>query len=74
MQLEIINIDHALGSGYITLVPDYEGLSSAFTVGPLAGTGVLDGIRAALNFQTVIPNKTDTQLAMLGYSGGGLGE
>lgn len=72
MQLEIINIDHALGEGYVTLVPDYEGLSSAFTVGSLAGMTTLDGIRAALNFKTVVPDWNNTQLAMLGYSGGAI--
>lgn len=61
----------ALVLGWAVVVPDYEGPKGMFGVGRMAGHGVLDGIRAALNFSTagLSPN---TKVATFGYSGGGL--
>ncbi|WP_216207150.1 lipase family protein [Amycolatopsis aidingensis] len=61
----------ALLAGWGVVVPDYEGPKGMFGVGRMAGHGVLDGIRAALNFA---PDGLDrnTKVAAFGYSGGGL--
>ncbi|MFE3193569.1 lipase family protein [Nocardia sp. NPDC059240] len=61
-----------LTQGYTVLTSDFEGQRPDFGVGPQAGMGVLDGIRAALNSPEVgLPS--DVPVGMLGYSGGGIG-
>jgi len=61
-----------LALGWTVVVPDYEGLKSAFTVGLQAGRGVLDGIRAAINFKPAGLDGARTPVGLWGYSGGGL--
>ncbi|WP_163511353.1 lipase family protein [Fodinicola acaciae] len=61
----------ALALGWAVVVPDYEGPQGMFGVGRMAGHGVLDGIRAALNFSTAGLDPR-TKVATFGYSGGGL--
>jgi Secretory lipase len=51
---------------------DYEGPKAGFTVGKLSGQGVVDGVRAALNFNKVVPCKEKTQVVFEGFSGGAL--
>ncbi|MFF2554579.1 lipase family protein [Nocardia sp. NPDC058058] len=61
-----------LTQGYTVVTADFEGQRPDFGVGPQAGMGVLDGIRAALNSPDVgLP--ADTPVGMIGYSGGGIG-
>ena len=60
-----------LAMGWTAVVPDYEGLKSAFTVGLQAGRGVLDGIRAAENFGPAGLEGARTPMGLWGYSGGG---
>jgi hypothetical protein len=60
-----------LVAGWAVVVPDYEGPKGMFGVGRMAGHGVLDGIRAALNFPAAGLDKK-TKVATFGYSGGGL--
>ncbi|MGX1777351.1 lipase family protein [Nocardia brasiliensis] len=61
-----------LTQGYTVVTSDFEGLRPDFGVGPQAGMGVLDGIRAALNSPEVgLPS--DVPIGLVGYSGGGIG-
>jgi pimeloyl-ACP methyl ester carboxylesterase len=60
-----------LAAGWAVVVPDYEGPKGMFGVGRMAGHGVLDGIRATLNFSAAGLDKK-TKVATFGYSGGGL--
>lgn len=54
-----------ISDGYTLVVPDYEGFKSAFGAGHLSGHGVLDGIRAALNFPGAKLQKT-AKIAVMG--------
>lgn len=65
-------MDHLLDYGYYLLVPDYEGPKSAFTAGYVAGYGVLDGIRAALQSKSLTGLSSDANVTLWGYSGGSL--
>jgi hypothetical protein len=60
----------ALAAGYALVVPDFEGLTAAFTVGVQAAHGTLDGIRAAENFLPGYLAGTATPVGLWGYSGG----
>ncbi|NQE86379.1 lipase family protein [Nocardia terpenica] len=59
----------ALTRGWAVVTPDFEGPQSEFLAGPMAGHGVLDGIRAALAGGTdgLTPR---SPVALTGYSGG----
>ncbi|KAK0518606.1 hypothetical protein OC834_007673 [Tilletia horrida] len=70
--IELILVNLALSKGYVLLLPDYEGPKSGFTVGTLAATGVLDGLRAGLQIKSVIPDPDKAIVALYGYSGGSL--
>ncbi|KAJ9115345.1 hypothetical protein QFC24_007010 [Naganishia onofrii] len=59
----------ALAQGWTITIQDYEGPNAAFIAGRLEGRGVLDGIRATLNFSKL--GLTNPKLAIWGYSGGG---
>lgn len=59
--------------GYVVTSPDYETNElSAFGVGPLAARGVLDGIRATLNFNMSGLSANSSKIAVFGYSGGAI--
>ncbi|KAF7975244.1 hypothetical protein HWV62_10218 [Athelia sp. TMB] len=58
-----------LATGATVVVPDYEGPNSAFSAGRQEGMGVLDGIRAALNYAPAGIRKNAT-VGGYGYSGG----
>jgi hypothetical protein len=61
-----------LSFGWDVAVPDYEGLDSAWAVGPQSGRIALDGLRAAERFsKSELPGKR-TKIAMGGYSGGSI--
>lgn len=60
----------ALTEGHIVVLPDYEGLDSQWIAGKNTAQGVLDGIRAAINFQPA-GLKPNARVAMMGFSGGG---
>ncbi|PWN45660.1 LIP-domain-containing protein [Ceraceosorus guamensis] len=74
VQAEQLLMNHALTKGYTLVVPDYEGPSSAFTVGSLSGTGVLDAARTALKLPEVVSADKShlVRMALMGYSGGAL--
>ena len=60
----------ALLQGYAIVYADYEGPDSEFIAGMQSAHGVLDGIRAVLNYA---PDGLDptTKVGLWGYSGGG---
>ena len=58
--------------GWTVVVPDYEGMQSAYTVGLQAGRGVLDAIRATERFGPAGLAGARTPVGLWGYSGGGL--
>ncbi|TAK94315.1 MAG: hypothetical protein EPO09_09940 [Aquabacterium sp.] len=70
--LEQALIQGALKNGLVVMAPDYEGLKSYWTDGLISGQGVLDGIRAAENFQQAGLNGASTPVVITGYSGGSL--
>jgi pimeloyl-ACP methyl ester carboxylesterase len=63
-------LNSVLKAGVVVVLSDYEGLQSHWIAGKNTAHGVLDGIRAAINF-----NKTglssDTPVGLMGFSGGG---
>jgi cell division septation protein DedD len=74
---EEVSLPPLLSQGWAVVVPDYEGLLSAYTVGLQAGHAALDGIRAAESFAVSHPEfaidvDADTPVGLWGYSGGGL--
>lgn len=59
--------------GNIVSSPDYEGPDAAFGAGRLAGTGVLDSMRAVANFRETLGFDSDNPAVVgYGYSGGGI--
>ncbi|KAJ5721592.1 uncharacterized protein N7483_009526 [Penicillium malachiteum] len=58
--------------GYIVVSPDYEGPEAAFGPGRLAGMGVLDGMRAVSNFDTLGLSSSTPMIVGTGYSGGAI--
>lgn len=59
--------------GNIVSSPDYEGPDAAFGAGRLAGTGVLDSMRAVANFKSTLGFSSDNPAVVgYGYSGGGI--
>lgn len=71
-QWEQVLINRALKKGWILSVPDYEGLQSHWGAGVNSGQGVLDGVRAALNFGPLGLQGKATRVGLMGYSGGAL--
>ncbi len=71
-QWEQVLINRALKKGWILSVPDYEGLQSHWGAGVNSGQGVLDGVRAALNFGPLGLSGKATRVGLMGYSGGAL--
>ncbi|CAG7920312.1 unnamed protein product [Penicillium olsonii] len=69
--VELLIVEAYLLMGYTVASPDYEGPDAAFGPGRLAGMGVLDGIRAVNNFDTLGLSK-DPMVVGMGYSGGAI--
>lgn len=67
---EFLAIQAYLLSGYTVASSDYEGPDVAFSVGRLAGMGVLDGIRAVVNLATKLGLNKNPMVVSVGYSGG----
>jgi triacylglycerol lipase len=57
---------------WTVVIPDHQGPNATYAVGKIAGQITLDGIRAALNFEPLGLSKTETPIALWGYSGGAL--
>ena len=70
---EMLLMQAYLLSGYIVVSPDYEGPDAAFTPGHLEGMGVLDNMRAVINFGKKLGLTTDNPMIVgAGYSGGAI--
>ncbi|KAE8395922.1 secretory lipase-domain-containing protein [Aspergillus alliaceus] len=59
-----------LTAGIPVSMPDYEGIESAYTVGPQAAYGVLDSLRAVLSSTDVTGMNSAAKTTLFGYSGG----
>lgn len=71
--LEMIIFQAYLLLGYVVTSSDYEGPDAAFSAGRLAGTGVLDGIRATTNYHDVLGFSNSSPMVVgVGYSGGAI--
>jgi hypothetical protein len=75
-QLEFLLINAALAEGWAVSVPDHEGPDGTWGAPYEPGYCILDGLRAALNFERLglSPSApgSSTPVALWGYSGGGL--
>ncbi len=61
-----------LSQGWTIVFPDHLGPTSSVAVGRIAAPIVLDGIRAALQFEPLGLPGNETKVGLLGYSGGAL--
>lgn len=68
-RLELVINNVYLQKGYVVTVPDHEGPSSAFGVGPISGHAMLDAARATVHFKKSELSK-NTKVVGVGYSGG----
>jgi hypothetical protein len=70
---ELLLLQAFILDGNIVSSPDYEGPDAAFGAGRLAGTGVLDSMRAVANFRSTLGFNSDTPAVVgYGYSGGAI--
>ncbi len=67
---ESTTVNTSLKKGYVVVLSDYEGLDNQWIVGLNTAHGVLDGIRAAINF-TPAGVSPGAAVALAGFSGGG---
>ncbi|GAA5955179.1 hypothetical protein JCM8115_001876 [Rhodotorula mucilaginosa] len=65
-----IDIVAGLSKGWYVTVPDHDGLKAAFFAGVVEAFAGLDGLRALLNFPTVLPCIDNYKAVIHGYSGG----
>ena len=70
-QFEFLLIAAALAEGWAVSVPDHEGRDGIWGAPFEPGYHVLDGLRAALNYQR-LGLTPDAPIGLWGYSGGGL--
>ncbi|KAI8086684.1 extracellular lipase [Halteromyces radiatus] len=70
--VQVLMMDTLFDHGYYVSTPDYEGPKSMFTVGAMAGHGVLDSIRALLASGSQTQLHPDAAVQLWGYSGGAL--
>ncbi|KAK3182644.1 hypothetical protein K4F52_006094 [Lecanicillium sp. MT-2017a] len=69
---EYIVLQGYVHAGYIVASPDYEGPDTAFAAGRLAGMGVLDSMRAVVNFRETLGLEENARIVGNGYSGGAI--
>ncbi|MGH3642478.1 MAG: lipase family protein [Mycobacterium sp.] len=70
-QFEFLVLRRALARGWAVSIPDHEGMAGAWGAPREPGYRTLDGIRAALTFDP-LGLEADNQVALWGYSGGGM--
>lgn len=71
--VEFLLLQAFILDGNIVSASDYEGPDAAFGAGRLAGTGVLDSMRAVKNFKSTLGFSTDNpKVVGYGYSGGAI--
>jgi hypothetical protein len=69
--VESILLSPLLSKGYTLVIPDSQGQQANFAAGQEYGLNTLDSVRATFNSPTVgLPS--DTKIALIGYSGGGI--
>ncbi|KAI5950070.1 hypothetical protein KGF57_004415 [Candida theae] len=71
-QLEMYLVSAFLSQGYYVLIPDHEGLQSAFTAGRNSGQATLNSIRAVLSSEDITGIRSDAKTVMWGFSGGSI--
>ncbi|TQS32117.1 hypothetical protein Golomagni_07577, partial [Golovinomyces magnicellulatus] len=69
---EVLLINAALSRGWIVTIPDHEGPDAAFLARNMSGHAILDGVRAALDSHEATGIYPAADVALWGYSGGGL--
>lgn len=69
---EFLLIQAYLLKGYTVASPDYEGPEAAFSPGRLAAKGILDGMRAVINFKGKLGLSESPSIVSAGYSGGAI--
>lgn len=65
-------IPYLLDTNAIVNMPDYEGDTSAFGAGILAGQATLDSVRAVLQSKDITGVDSNAKVALWGYSGGSI--
>ncbi|KAK4085267.1 uncharacterized protein Triagg1_257 [Trichoderma aggressivum f. europaeum] len=70
-QLQLLFAEAALAQKWIVIVPDHEGLKGSFTANKMTGHAILDGIRAALQSNSMTGIEPSPKIGLWGYSGGG---
>ncbi|MFB8277908.1 lipase family protein [Nocardia colli] len=70
---EVLQAVAALDRGWAVAIPDPGGIDNRFLTPRVMGYTVLDGIRAAANFEPLGLDGAATRTALTGYSGGGVG-
>jgi pimeloyl-ACP methyl ester carboxylesterase len=70
-QFEFLLVAAALAEGWAVSVPDHEGTRGSWGAPREPGYHILDGLRAALNFER-LGLSTEAPVGLWGYSGGGL--
>ena len=70
-QLEFFLVAAALTEGWAVSIPDHEGTEGMWGVPQEPGYHILDGIRAALNYERLDLSQ-EASVGLWGYSGGGL--
>ncbi|GAA5981504.1 hypothetical protein JCM10908_004132 [Rhodotorula pacifica] len=65
-----LDVVASLSKGWYVTVPDHNGLKAAFFAGVVEAFAGLDGLRALLNFPTVLPCADNYKAVIHGYSGG----
>lgn len=70
-QFEYLLMAAAVAEGWVVSVPDHEGPDGMWGTPHEPGYRVLDGLRAALNFER-FGLAADSRIGLWGYSGGGL--
>lgn len=63
-ELELFIVQAALKRGWVVVVPDHEGPTSALLANRLAGHAVLDGIRAATQSKNITGIAEDAKVVM----------
>lgn len=71
-EAEMILIQFGLNEGWVVISPDFIGPEAAFLANQLAGSAVLDGIRAAISSGDFTGIDKSPTVSLWGYSGGSL--
>ncbi|PWN40868.1 LIP-domain-containing protein [Ceraceosorus guamensis] len=70
-QLFAPEIDAILSRGWYLTIPDFQLSNSSFIIGQTEAHGMIDGVRALLDFKQALPKSDGYTFQFTGYSGGG---